>query len=126
MNLKTCLLITDDPDDQDAFSEALSEIASQVILFVISNSEKALDLLKSKRHIPDYILIDLTMYGIRTPLFLNALNDDFELSDIPIILYGDTTNSDKMEDHFHLPFLPKDYTYSELRIFLTRVFKNES
>lgn len=126
MNLKTCLLITDDPDDHDAFSEALSEIASQIILFVISNSEKALALLKSKRHRPDYIFVDLTMYGIRKNFFLNTMSGDFELAGIPIILYGDKTDSNKMEHQFHLPFLSKDYTYGELRVFLTQVFKSEA
>lgn len=124
MNLKTCLLITDDPDDHDAFSEALSEIASQNILFVISNSEKALALLQSKRHRPDYIFVDLTMYGMRKNYFLNTMSGDFELADIPIILYGDKTDCDKMNG-FHCPFLSKDYSYAELRIFLAQVFKSE-
>ena len=64
MNLKTCLLVTDDPDDHQAFSEALSEISLNTILVVILDSKQASLLLKTKKLIPDYIFVDMSMQGI--------------------------------------------------------------
>jgi DNA-binding NtrC family response regulator len=125
MNLKTCLLITDDPDDHDAFSEALSEISSQLVLIVISNSEKALEVLKSKKYRPDYIFVDLCMHGIRANSFLKAMNNEIELAHIPIILYGDKTNIEKIKYHSPLPFLSKNYSYTELRKFLKRIIAGD-
>lgn len=118
------MLITDDPDDHNAFSEALSDLTTKVILIVISNSEKALEMLKSKKHRPDYLIIDLSMYGIRVNSFITTMKNDIDLADIPIYLYGDKSDTDKVKDNTFLPFFSKEYNYSELRSFLKNIIQS--
>jgi CheY-like chemotaxis protein len=61
MTLRTCLLVTDDPDDHQAISEALSQISEKTIVLNILDSQKALTLLKESTYRPDYIFLDLSM-----------------------------------------------------------------
>lgn len=124
MYLRTCLLVTDDPDDHQSFSEAISEISSSTVLIVVSDSEKAIELLKSKRHVPDYIFLDLSMQGVDASAFLNELNKDINLSTIPSILYGEESDLFKLRDMNGSSFFNKDYDYSELRNFLKRIIKS--
>jgi CheY-like chemotaxis protein len=121
MNVKTCLLVTDDPDDHQSFSEALSEISANTILIVILDSEKATMLLESKKLIPDYIFVDLSMHGIHIREFMEAVKRDGSLRTIPAILYGDEDELNKIQQVDSVPFFPKDYNYAELRSFLMDV-----
>lgn len=118
MAVKTCLLVTDDPDDHQAFSEALTEISSKTVVLIVLDSEKALELLTSKRHIPDYMFVDLSMHGIKSNSFLKAVQSDPEIRSVPAVVYGVKPEFDKIEDHEGLIFFNKEYQYSELRNFL--------
>jgi len=73
MAIKTCLLITDDPDDHVAISEAISEIDKDMIVLLVLESEKALELLKGNAHIPHYIFLDLSTHGLQANNFLNTI-----------------------------------------------------
>jgi CheY-like chemotaxis protein len=123
MNVKTCLLVTDDPDDHQSFSEALSEISANTILIVILDSKKAIMLLESKKHIPDYIFVDLSMHGIHIKEFIDAVKSDSSLQQIPAILYGDEDELIKIQNVDGIPFFSKDYNYAELRSFLMEVLQ---
>ncbi len=118
MSAKTCLLVTDDPDDHQAFTEALSEISSQTVVLIVLESEKALALMKSKRHIPDYIFVDLSMQGIRTNTFLKSIKSDPDIHAVPTVVYGTKPAFDRIEHTGDLIFFNKEYEYSELRNFL--------
>lgn len=123
MTLKTCLLVTDDPDDHQAFSEAISELAEDTIVLIVLDSQKALDLMKSKTHLPDYIFLDLSMHGIRINSFLNIIKGEADLHVIPTIVYGEVPNFDKIQNNEGLFFFNKEYEYSELQKFLRALFK---
>lgn len=123
MNLETCLLVTDDPDDHQVFSEALSEISPGVILVVIPDSEKAVELLKAKKLVPDYIFLDLSMHGVRMNSFLKVLKADDTLKGIPAILYGNDGELENAVEMNVAAFFSKDYNYSELRNFLREIIK---
>ncbi len=123
MTLKTCLLITDDPDDHQAFTEALSEISAKAIVLNVVDSEKALDFLKIKKHTPDYIFIDLSMHGIRINSFLKAVKSDIDLSLVPTVVYGQEKDFIKIENPEKVVFFIKDYEYSHLRDFLKNFIK---
>lgn len=118
MNLEICLLVTDDPDDHQVFSEALSEISPGMVLVVVPDSEKALELLKAKKFIPDYIFLDLSMHGVRGYNFLKILKGDDDLKGIPAVVYGGDGELEDTRDVDIAAFFSKDYNYSELRRFL--------
>jgi CheY-like chemotaxis protein len=118
MTIKTCLLVTDDPDDHLAFSEALKEISEQTTVMIILDSQKALDLITFKKHVPDYIFLDLSTHGIRINTFLKTLHADPKLVSIPIVVYGDQKSFEKVEDKDRVSFFSKDYEYTDLKKFL--------
>lgn len=118
MRITTCLLITDDHDDHVAFSEALSEISAQTIVLVALDSVKALALVKSKKFIPDYFFLDLSMPGIKINSFMKVLHADRQLQNAPTVLYGEQRVFNKIENLVGAVFFNKEYEYSELRAFL--------
>jgi CheY-like chemotaxis protein len=120
MNVKTCLLVTDDPDDHQAFSEAFSEISSDAIVLIVLDSEKALELLNSRKYLPDYIFLDLSMHGIRINTFLKSLKSDPSFKPIPTVVYGAASVFTNISQPEGITFFNKEYDYSELRNFLSR------
>jgi ribosomal protein L25 (general stress protein Ctc) len=124
MQLKTCLLVTDDPDDHQAFSEAFSEISDNTILIVILDSKKASLLLQEKKYVPNYIFVDLSMHGIHINEFMNGVRVDSTLNGIPTILYGEEEELKKIPSTYGMPFFSKDYNYAELRSFLIEILKS--
>jgi DNA-binding NtrC family response regulator len=122
MALKTCLLVTDDPDDHQAFTEALAEVSDKAIVLIILDSQKALSLLLSKRHTPDYIFLDLSMQGIRINPLLREIRNDADLRPIPTVVYGDIASLYTIESVEGVTFFDKDYEYSQLRNFLQDFF----
>ena len=125
MTVKTCLLVTDDPDDHQAFSEAFAEISENAVVLIVLDSLKALALIKSQRHTPDYIFLDLSMHNIRINTFLNTIRSSSEMKDTPTVVYGDETSLIKIEPSDNIVFFNKHYEYSELREFLAGFLNNE-
>jgi CheY-like chemotaxis protein len=124
MKVKTCLLITDDPDDHQAFSEAFAEVSEETIVLIVLDSQKALDMLRAKKHNPDFIFLDLSMHGIRINTFLKFIKaEDISLKKIPVVVYGDVTEFYKLEYVSEVTFFNKEYEYSELRDFLRELFR---
>jgi CheY-like chemotaxis protein len=122
MALQKCLLVTDDPDDHQAFTDALNEISDNAVVVVILDSLKALTLLLEKSFLPDYIFVDLSMNGIRINSFLKRLRQEERLKKIPIVLYGDKGNYAATEEYELLFFFKKDYDFSELKNLLKGFF----
>jgi response regulator of citrate/malate metabolism len=121
MITKTCLLITDDPDDQFEFTEAMNEISSDIVLLNISGSAKAIKLIQSKRHIPDYIFLDLSLGENPVNEFLDTLNKlDYQQA-IPTIVYGQDEEFIKVNITGITDFLKKGYAYSTLKAFLKKL-----
>ena len=125
MSVKTCLLVTDDPDDHQAFSEVASEISEETVVLIILDSQKAHLLLKEKSYVFDYIFLDLFTHGIRINSFLNVIQNDLDIRS-EIIVYGDKSNFDKILNPKGLIFFNKEYEYSELRDFLKPFFTSNN
>lgn len=125
MEVKTCLLVTDDPDDHQAFSEAFSDVSREAIVLNVLDSNKALNLLQSKKHIPDYFFIDLSMHGMRVNTFLKIFRNDPSISKIPTVLYGLESDIDKVDDRRDLLFFNKEFGYAELRNFLKKFIESQ-
>lgn len=118
MTEQICLLVTDDPDDHLAFSEALLEISEGAIVLIILDSQKAIQLFRTYTHKFDYIFLDLSMNGIRINSFLKSIDGNPGLKSVRILVYGEEGSFARIENNEKLVFFKKEYEYSELRDFL--------
>lgn len=121
MTVKTCLLVSDDPDDQLHFTEALTEISPETVLLTVLNSKKALEIIRQHKFVPDYIFLDLTMLESRHDEFTAELeNFRHDGQARPrLVLYGEEEPLIKDKTKQVTP-LEKDFTYTELKDFLKR------
>jgi hypothetical protein len=115
MNVKTCLLITDDPDDHQAFTEAIAKLSELITVLIVVDSEKALTLVSSGKHIPDYVLIDLSIISSDTDNFIRDLRSALRSATVPVLLYGQPLQFAELSPQRFLTFLPKEYEYSKLQ-----------
>lgn len=116
--LKTCLLISDDPDDHFEFSEALHETSDDVVLLSVFDSQKILELLQQKKVIPDFIFLDLSVDGSILTKFSDFLRADKTYSGTRLVPYGNDFAMGKPRSP-NITSLPgKDFSYSELKEFL--------
>jgi CheY-like chemotaxis protein len=122
--LKTCLLISDDPDDHFEFSEALNETSADAILLSAFNSNHVVTLLQLKRVIPDVIFLDLSMAETHHPELSALLESDESLKRTKLVLYGNDANTDKEKPASAVAALAKDFSYSELKDFVKRIVAN--
>lgn len=121
MTLRTCLLLSDDPDDLVEFTEALQEASGNYVLMAVSSPDKAIQLLALKRFVPDLVIVDFTLGGFDSDLFFETMQNNAELSHMPVVGYGDSTNlSTRLHPRIRL-FLDDDITYGGLRKVLSEV-----
>lgn len=121
MILRTCLLVTEDPDHHVQFSEVLYEITTDMVVLVVSNPTKALDLLVQKRHAPDYIMLDLSIHGLNAESFFATLESDPDLADIPFIIWGDFSQMPRLDSKRVAAFIEDEFSYSRLRGILLKI-----
>jgi DNA-binding NtrC family response regulator len=124
MTIKACLLVSDDPDDHFQFAEALQEISPAIVLLTVLNTQKALDIVRSKRFVPDYIFLDLTMMTEGYHEFFTASEDGKQMPKVKLIPYGDSSDGIAKEKFIRTAFIDKDFSYTELKDFLKRVIDN--
>lgn len=117
---KICLLLTDDPDDQQTFSNAISEISSENILLTVVDVGQAVTLLTTRKFLPQYIFVDASMYGMNIAQIKGAIKDG-SLHETPLVLYGYEEDSVTSKSTGDFPFFSKDSSYSELVTFLRGV-----
>jgi CheY-like chemotaxis protein len=126
LNSRISLLITDDPDDQQAFSEALNEIAPEWILVIVSDINHAVRLLDSKKFIPDRIFVDLSMDELDATMITTRVNADEKLKNTPVVLYDQPDGKSNFTQMDGTIRLSKDYSYQELKIFLKKELRTKS
>lgn len=115
MIVKTCLLISDDPDDHIEFSEALNEVSEQCVMITVSDIRKAIDLLVHKKCVPEFVLLNLDIADFSSDDFFHALDGDSLLKNIRIVAYGDTVDSESVDLSRVNRFIDGDLTFSELK-----------
>lgn len=123
MTVRTCLLVSDDPDDHVEIAEALYEVSDDIVVFVISDAHRAADLVLSKRHVPDYLILDLGMDGFTHDDFFSILETDSQYGSMFILAYGDVSDYEKITSRRISAFMERDTSYSEIREFLRKVVR---
>lgn len=91
--MKTCLLIENNPEDQQLFFEAVERVGSHVGCYAVSAGDEALSVLK-RGFIPDYIFLDLTENTACALDFLGKLKMTPALVNIPVIVYTTEVDPD--------------------------------
>lgn len=122
---KICLLVDDDPDDQEVFLTALSDVCASALCLVAPDGDRALELLHNEETMPDYIFLDLNMPRMNGFEFLAAMKKSRILRDIPVIVYSTTSQPAQIEKAKKLgasEFFSKTYKYEELCSLLKRYF----
>jgi len=122
---KICLLVDDDPDDQEVFLNALSDVSASALCLVAADGDRALEILHNEETIPDYIFLDLNMPRMNGFEFLAAMKKSKILKDIPVIVYSTTSQPTQIEKAKKLgaaDFFTKTYKYQELCALLEKYF----
>ncbi|MEX1241829.1 MAG: response regulator [Cyclobacteriaceae bacterium] len=94
---KYCLLVEDDPDDQDLFIDALHDVSSTTGCYAVSNGQEALYTLLQTDFNPDYIFTDLNMPKMDGFEFLRILRSMERLRNIPVIVYSSDYSEEQIQ-----------------------------
>lgn len=86
--IKTCLLVEDDQDDQDFFTNTLNEISETTICYTVENGIEAVHALTKDKIRPHYIFTDLNMPEMNGFEFLKTIKNMEGLQHIPVIVYS--------------------------------------
>ncbi|HEY5748731.1 MAG TPA: response regulator [Chryseolinea sp.] len=90
------MLIDDDQDDQEIFSMALEDIASDIQCIMVSSGIAALEKLKANKPlIPDFIFIDVNMPRMNGMECLQEIQKLAHLKQSDVFMYS-TSSDEKM------------------------------
>lgn len=89
---QSCLILEDDPEDQELLLDVISQIAPGVGCYAVSNGEEALSFLLLGDLIPDIIITDLNMPLIDGLTFLQTINRIPSFAGIPAIVFSDNAD----------------------------------
>lgn len=123
MRLRTCLVLSEDPDHHVEIAEAMGQASEEVVVLITTQPDSVLKILSERSLRPELLIIDLTISGLDPDLFLEKLEAKNLHQDLLLILYGES------EDHPHFQHpswsfaLSGDITYLNLRKVL-RTFIN--
>jgi CheY-like chemotaxis protein len=87
------LLIDDDTDDRELFSEALAAVDPIIVCDHATDGAEALDRLLNKEiSAPDIIFLDINMPIMDGWQFLSRLKSEADFRHIPVIVYSTSSN----------------------------------
>lgn len=119
---KRFLVIDDDSDDRELFSEALASVDPVIVCDHATDGAEALKQLAAMEiAMPDIIFLDINMPGMNGWQFLTKLKSEDKYKDIPVIVYTTSSNSkDRLiaGDLGALCFITKPHAYGHLKSML--------
>ena len=116
--VKRFLLIDDDTDDRELFSEALASVNPAIICDLAADAEEAFTKLDEKENTPDMIFLDINMPVMTGWQFLSNLKNTAAYKDIPVIMYSTSNNQrykDIARDLGALCFITKPSAFKKLK-----------
>ena len=117
--VKRFLLVDDDNDDRELFSEALATVNPVIICDLAADAEEALNKLHSKDiDAPDMIFLDINLPIMTGWQFLTNLKSQEQYKDIPVIMYSTSSNQrdkDIAKDLGALCFITKPSAFKKLQ-----------
>ena len=124
---KIILLIDDDQDDADIFSDAVKDLETETSVHHFANGIEALESLTLQTaSLPDIIFLDINMPLISGWACLRSIKQLAHLRNIPIVMYT-TSNLTKeaigAKDIGADAFLTKPSNYADLKKELSSLFR---
>jgi len=117
--VKRFLLIDDDIDDRELFSEALASVSPSIKCDLAADAEEALNKLVSREiDIPDVIFLDINLPVMTGWQFLTSLKSRDDYKNIPVIMYSTSSNQrdkDIAKDLGALCFITKPNAFKTLK-----------
>ena len=86
MKYQHILVIDDDPEDIEIFSEAINSFNQNITITSSTDALLALEDLKKTESLPDIIFLDLQMPRLTGKDFLEKLNENSTLQNIPVVV----------------------------------------
>jgi CheY-like chemotaxis protein len=84
---RVVLLIDDDKEDQEIFSDAVREVDNSIRFVSEFNSDKAMSNISSMKHEkPEIIFLDMNMPRLNGKQLLSELKSDPEMMHIPVVM----------------------------------------
>lgn len=122
---KRFLVIDDDSDDRELFSEALASVDPEIVCDQATDGAEALKRL-AMREIdkPDIVFVDINMPVMNGWQFLTQLKSEDNFKNIPVIVYTTSSNlKDKLiaDDLGALCFITKPHAFGRLKKMLNIV-----
>jgi CheY-like chemotaxis protein len=122
--IKTILLVDDDPEDQEIFEEVINEITESTNCICVDTAEDALRTLTNTPQKPDFIFLDLNLPLMTGFECLNLIKEHHDLRNIPVIIYSTSSresDKQKAKELGAIDYLSKASTFSELKRMLANV-----
>ena len=116
--VKRFLLIDDDSDDRELFSEALSLVEPGIICDQAMDAEEGLTRLRQNKEEPDLIFLDINLPVMNGWQCLTCLKTESDLKHIPVIMYSTSSNIRDVKtarDMGALCFITKPHAFRMLK-----------
>lgn len=117
MNYQHILVIDDDAEDIDIFSEAIYSFNENITITAFTDAFLALEDLKKTEKLPDIIFLDLQMPRLTGKDFLQEIKENSTLQHIPIVVLSGQSD-DLIKDTYQKigarNFICKPNSYKEL------------
>lgn len=117
MKYSHILVIDDDPEDIEIFSEAVNSFKENITITASTDASLALEDLKKATQLPDIIFLDLQMPRLTGKDFLQKMKEDDVLQNIPIVVLSgqsDLVIKDTYQKIGASNFICKPNSYKEL------------
>lgn len=117
MKYQHILVIDDDPEDIEIFSEAVNSFNENITITSSTDASLALEGLKKATQLPDIIFLDLQMPRLTGKDFLQKINEDTTLQNIPVVVLSgqsDTIVKDMYQTIGATNYICKPNSYKEL------------
>jgi CheY-like chemotaxis protein len=119
------LLVDDDEEDCDLFSEAIKMVNPHIKSTIIQNSSNLLNSLKKlSNNLPDIVFLDLNMAGKDGIQCLDEIKTTPLFSEIPVIIYSTSAYRDHLDTTYKKGanlYIQKPDTFSGIQKILKRV-----
>lgn len=124
---KRCLIIDDDPDDQEIFQICLRKVDSNITCVALNDGVEAVAMLKTNTDFtPDYIFIDVNMPKMNGVVCLELLKNISRLQYSKFFMYSTTSENETVAESKRIgadEFIVKPTKVAELKEKLSRILE---